>query len=129
MGGGIQSAPRPPAAGRRRATTSRPRPQPLDLRRGQPPMPARREHPEPQRPEGDPLERLDAVPDHLAHAPYLALAALVDGELELARPDPPYLRRRGPAVLELDALAEAAQGRLADGRVADHGAVGLGHLE
>ena len=49
-----------------------------------PAVAARRHVAEPQRAEGDPLERLDAVPDRLAHPPHLALAALVDGDLELA---------------------------------------------
>src|SRR3954467_4092303 len=87
MAGGIQSAPRP-------------RPQPLDLRGGEPAVAAGRQRPEPQRPERQALERLDPVADRLAHPPDLALAALVDRQLELAGPDPPHLRGRGPAVLE-----------------------------
>ncbi len=41
---------------------------------------------EPQRPEGDALERVDGMADRLAHPPDLALAALVDGHLEHAGP-------------------------------------------
>src|SRR5215203_4167374 len=112
IGGGIQSAA-----------------QPLDLRGGELAVPAGRQAAEPERAEGHPLERLDAVPDRLAHPPHLALATLVDGDLELARGDATDLRRRGAAVVELDALAELAQRRLVHRRAADDGAVGLGHLE
>src|SRR4051794_11098398 len=111
MGGGIQSAARLAQA--------------LDLGRGQLAMPAGRQRAEAHRAERDALERLHAVTHGLAHPPHLALAALVDGDLELARADPPHPRRPGAPVVELDPLAQAPQGRLADGRVAYDGAVGL----
>src|SRR3954447_8393119 len=60
-------------------------PQPLDLRRGQLPVPAGLELAEPQRPERDPLERDDRVPDGLEHPPDLPSATLVDGQLEVVR--------------------------------------------
>ena len=59
---------------------------------------------EAQRAERDPLQGDDAVADGLAHAPDLALAALVDGQLELMRADEPNARgRRAPGV-EVDPL-------------------------
>src|SRR4051794_16692885 len=112
MGGGIQSAPRLA--------------QPLHLGWGQPAVAPGRQRPEAQRPERDPLERLDPVADRLAHPAHLALAPLVDRELELARPDPPHLRRRGAAVVELDPLAQPPQRGLADWRGGGDGAGGVG---
>src|SRR3954451_18532966 len=100
MGGGIQSAARLAQA--------------LDLGRGQLAVPAGRQRPEAHRAERDALERLHAVAHRLAHPPHLALAALVDRDLELARADPPHARRGGAAVVELDALAQPPQRRLAD---------------
>ena len=47
--------------------------------------------------------------DRLAHAAHLAVAALVQHELELPGAEPAYTRRRSDAVLELDSLGEPAQ--------------------
>ena len=56
---------------------------------------------------------LDAVADRLAHALDLAVAALVDRDLEDVAADAPHARGRREAVLELDALAQrcAPRGR------------------
>ena len=56
-----------------------------------------------------PVQPADAVTDRLAHPPHLAVAALVEHELEAGRAEPADARRRRDAVLELDALREAAQ--------------------
>ncbi|MGZ6604310.1 MAG: hypothetical protein ACXVFO_15835, partial [Solirubrobacteraceae bacterium] len=63
----------------------------------------RREPGERERPERHPLERPDGVAHRVAHALDLALAALVDGELEdVAAPsEAACARRRGPSVLQL----------------------------
>src|SRR3954471_13176624 len=86
-------------------------PQLLDLGGGQAAVAARRQAAQPQRPERHALQRLHTMPDGLAHPPHLALAALVDGDLEHAGGDAADLGRRGPAVVELDALAQLAQRR------------------
>ena len=46
----------------------------------------------------------------LAHAPHLALAALVDGDAQAPVPHPPDPCRRRAPVLQVDPLAQAAQG-------------------
>jgi uncharacterized protein (DUF58 family) len=54
---------------------------------------------------------MDRVPDRIAHPLDLALAALVDRQLEQVGADPARPRRGGRAVVELDALAQRAHGR------------------
>jgi hypothetical protein len=76
----------------------------LHLGLGQPPVLPRRQAPEQQRPERHALERDHRMPDRLAHAPDLALAALVDRDLQAIGSEPPHARRRGAPVLQLDAL-------------------------
>ena len=66
-------------------------------------MLAGRQPAEPHRPERHPLERGDRMADRLAHAPHLALAALVDRELDVVGGELANLRRGGEPVLELDA--------------------------
>ena len=46
------------------------------------------------------------MPDRLAHAPHLPVAALVEDELDARAPELPGPRGRGDAVLELDAVRE-----------------------
>src|ERR671936_699457 len=87
--------------------------QALDFGSRQPAVVPGREVAEAQRPEGDPPQDDDAVADRFAHAPHLALVALVDGQLELVRADEPHARGRRAAVVELDALAQGAQRALA----------------
>src|SRR3954451_3035902 len=110
MGGGIQSTAAPWTGD----GPPWPGAQTLDLGRGEAAVAAGRQRAEPQGTEGDALERLDPVADRLAHPPYLALAPLVDRELELAPADAADPGRRGAAVLELDPVAQPAQRRLAD---------------
>ena len=95
----------------------------------QPAVAAEREVAEPQRAERDPLEPHDVVADRLAHPPHLPLAALVQHDLEPVRGEPAHARRRGPAVLELHAVAQPPQRRLAHRRAAHLGAVDARHLE
>jgi len=59
-----------------------------------------------ERPERDPLEHPDRVPDPLAHAPDLALSPLADRQLERVGGEPRDPRRRGSAVLQHDALPQ-----------------------
>ena len=49
------------------------------------------------------------MPDRLAHAAHLAVAALVDRDAQEAGVEQRDLGRRGEAVVELDALAQAAE--------------------
>ena len=51
----------------------------------------------------------DAMADRLAHPAHLAVAALVEDELEAGRTEPAHARGRREPVLELDALGERAQ--------------------
>jgi hypothetical protein len=60
------------------------------------------------------VEAPHAVADRLRHPLHLTVAALVEGELEGAWPEPPDARGRGRPVFELDALGEPAQRRVAD---------------
>src|SRR5436190_4842847 len=66
--------------------------------------------------------------DRLAHPPHLALAALVDRELEHAGADLADLRGRGPAVLELHALAQALECTVLDEPAVHLGDVGARDL-
>ena len=81
-----------------------------------------------QRPEGHAPQLDDAMADRLAHPPHLALAALVDRQLELVRAEQAHVGRRGAAVVELDALAQRAQGALARAPL-DARPIGPRHLE
>ena len=61
-------------------------------------------------PDPGPHQPHDRMADRLAHPPHLPVAALVDGEAHHVRASSETdLRRRGHAVVELDALAEPAQ--------------------
>ncbi len=80
---------------------------------------------ETERAEGDPLERDDAVADVLEHAADLAVAPLVDPDLEQARLDEVGARRSGAAVVELDAVAQRAERALGRALRVDLGAVDL----
>ena len=66
--------------------------------------------------------------DRLAHAPDLALAALVDRELEHVGPQLAHLGGRRAAVVELDAVAQRAQRAVGDRAPPTRATVGLGHL-
>src|ERR1044071_1311949 len=63
-------------------------PQFLDLRRREPPVLALLELPQPQWPEAHALERDHRMPDRLEHSPHLALAPLVDGDLDPVGAEP-----------------------------------------
>src|SRR5262249_36603080 len=54
---------------------------------------------------GAAVQSLHRMADRLAHPLHLAVAALVEDELDLRRAEPPRLRRRGATVLEVDAVA------------------------
>ena len=56
-----------------------------------------------------PVQADDRVADRLAHPLHLVLAALVEDELDPVRAEAARACRRGAAVLELDALTEAAE--------------------
>ena len=59
--------------------------------------------------------RHDRVADRLEHPPHLAVAALVEHELDPRRPEPPDARRRRRPVVELDALARARRSAASSG--------------
>jgi len=101
----------------------------LDLFRAQPPVGAGAKAAKLERAEADSLERRDRVPDLLAHAPDLPLAALVDRELDRVRRHAPDPCRRAAPVLELDAFAQSPQRPLAHRRTGHHRPVGLLDLE
>ena len=64
------------------------------------------------------VQAADAEADRVAHPPHLAVAALVEDELEACRAEPADTRGSGDAVLELDALGQPPQrlvGRLLPG--------------
>jgi hypothetical protein len=82
-----------------------------------------------QRPEADPLQVENAVADVLAHTLDLALAALVDRDLEGVGLHARDARRRGHPVLELDSVAERPQRRLVHRGAAHNRTVGLVDLE
>ncbi len=82
-----------------------------------------------QRAEADALELQHAVADVVAHTLDLALAALVDRDLECVGLDPRHPRRRRHPVLEPDAAAQRLQRPLVHRRAADDGTVGLVDLE
>ena len=63
-----------------------------------------------QRPEGHAAQLDDAMADRLAHPPHLALAALVDRQLELVCAEQAHVGRRRAPVGELHAGAQRAQG-------------------
>ncbi len=67
--------------------------------------------------------------DGLAHPADLALAALVDRELEHVRADAADARGRGHPVLEPDPGPEPAESRITHGTAVDASPVGLLHLE
>jgi len=67
--------------------------------------------------------------DVLAHPPDLALAALVDRQLERVRSDAGHPRGRGPPVVQLDSGAQRPHRRVAHRRPRHHGAICLGDLE
>ncbi len=67
--------------------------------------------------------------DLLAHALDLALASLVDGQLEGVGTDPAHAGRRGASIVELDPGPERSQGPLRNRGAANHRAVGLLHLK
>jgi hypothetical protein len=92
-------------------------------------MSAERQIAEHQRPEANALQAHDPVPDVLAHALDLALAALVDRDLERVGLHAGDAGRRGHPVLELDAGAQRPQCLFADGGALDHRPVGLVDLE
>src|SRR5438270_7398141 len=90
------------------------RAQPRDLGGAQPAVRAGSEAAEREPAEGDPLQRDDAVPERLAHAPHLALAPLADRQLERGLADAADLRRRGWAILEQDTTAQGIQRGIGD---------------
>ena len=62
-----------------------------------------------QRPDPDPHQPPHRVADRLAHAPDLAVAALVDGDAQRVAVHQGHLGRGGGAVLQLDALPQPPQ--------------------
>ena len=100
-----------------------------DLGVREPPVGALAQVAELQRAEADALERPDGVPDGLAHAPDLALAALVDAQLEDVRAQPAHVGRGGAPVVELDALAQRPQRAVADRPAATRATYVLRDLE
>src|SRR4051812_46792994 len=116
------AAPRPAASSWRASAAEA-----LDLLAPQAPRRPGCEVAELERAEGDAAQLDDRVADRLEHAADLPLAALVDDDLQLGA-EALDARRRGRAVVELDAVAQAPEVIL--GRAsADAGAVGLGNLE
>ena len=97
----------------------------------QPPVRAGRKAVQAQRAEARRVAaRRTRMTDRLAHAPHLAVASLVDRQLEHVRPHAPHARGRGGTVLELHARRAARAERLVRRRpAAERRAVGLGHLE
>jgi hypothetical protein len=79
--------------------------------------------------EADPLQLQHTVADVFAHALDLALAALVDRDLEGVGFYAGDARRRGHPILELDSVAERPQRRLVHRGAAHNRTVGLVHLE
>ncbi len=67
----------------------------------------------------------DRMPDGLAHPAHLAVASLVDRQLDLLGCQAAHARGRRGAVLELDALAQRAQRRSAIAAAGEPHAVGL----
>src|SRR5665213_1537399 len=101
----------------------------LDLPIAQAPVRARREAVQAQRPERDAFQRADGVADRLAHAPYLAVATLVDRQLDHVRLHAAGTCGRCGTVLEPHAAAQGAQGAVPHRAAAELRAVGLRHLE
>ena len=120
------SRPLPARSRGRRRGRARALAQRLDLRRRQEPPRARRETPEREAAIGRPVERDDRVADRLDHAPHLAIAALVEDELDGRRrgPDERDLGGRRRAVVEHDAARERRQAARR-GHPADRRVVGL----
>src|SRR5215212_7726002 len=83
-------------------------PEPVDLGRAQPPGPTLGELPQRQGPEPHPPQLLDAVADRLDHPPDLAVAPLVDGDLDHPGRGRSHTPRRGGPVVQVDAAAQAA---------------------
>src|SRR5580700_9681759 len=106
------------------------RAQRLQLALAETPMLARCESSEAQGTESDALQTQDGMPDGLAHAPHLTVAAFADRELELVAATAQAARAGGGGrtVLQLHAAAQRAQGALGDGSVRDAHAVGLGNF-
>src|SRR4051812_20533415 len=96
-------------------------------RREQPRLPLRQAT-ELQRAERDAPQRQHAMADGLAHPLDLALAPLADRQLEHGRAHLAHLRRRGLAVLEDHALAQALQGTVLHEPALHLGHVGARHL-
>ena len=92
-------------------------------------MPPLFELSEPQRAEAHALERDHRVADGLEHPPHLALAALVDGDLDAVGRESLHARGCRPPVVELDALAQRPQRVVAHGRAPHLGVVGARDLE
>ncbi len=91
-------------------------------------MRARGQVAEVERAERDAPQREHRMPDGLAHPAHLPLAALADRDLEHVGAQAADPRRGGPPVVELDALAQRAQRRVAH-RPAPHlGPVRARHL-
>ena len=67
--------------------------------------------------------------DRLAHSPNLALATLVDCQLDVAGRDLPDLRRSGLAILQHNSIAQSLERPFAEGAAGDARDVALGHLE
>ncbi len=110
------------AAPRRAAAPALRRPQ---LGWGEPAVRARTQVSQRQRAEPDPLQRSDRVADRLAHPLDLALAALVDRQLDRVRRDPPDARRGGHAVVEPHARPQRSQRAGAHRRARHDRPVGL----
>jgi hypothetical protein len=85
--------------------------------------------PELQWPEPDTLQLEDRMPDGVAHALDLPLAALVNGDLQLVGLEAGHPGRGGATVLEVHPLSEGVQGPLVDRRVGHPHPVGLVDLE
>src|SRR6188472_4171166 len=126
---GIQPAPRSGGSPLLATELARGGAQALELVRAHAPVRALGQVAERERAEGHPAQCPDRVADGGAHPPHLALAALVERELELVLAGQVDGGRRGPPVVELDTVAERAQRALADRPAADARAVALRDLE
>src|ERR671925_299869 len=100
----------------------------VDLRGAQTARLAHRQHAHPQRPQRDALKRPHRMPHRLAHPPYLALAALVQDELQAVGSHHPHRRRRRHAVGERHPRAQRPQRLLPDRPAAHPGHVRPRHL-
>src|SRR5260370_11317661 len=104
------------------------RSQALDLRPREPAALPRTQPSQAQRAEGNALELQHPVPHRLAPPPDLALAALVDDQLQDVALEPAHPGQSGVPVLQVDAEAQSAQGALSHPAAPHPGSVGPRHF-